>query len=98
MPRLTAASLAQHEAATIDGGVLPGAEEDEEELALRALLQQEASRARASTMLALQREYQQLLALSPKQAENWQQRRELSAARRVQGAWRRAHARRHTEP
>ena len=32
--------------------------------------------------------------LSPKQAENWQQRRELSAARGLQGAWRRTLARR----
>ena len=90
---LTAASLAALDAAAAASSAEAASAEDED-FALRALLEQEASRARASTMLALQREFQQLSALSPKQAENWQQRRELSAVRGLQGAWRRTLARR----
>jgi hypothetical protein len=40
-------------------------------------------------MLALHREYLQLMALSPAEAMGWQQRREAEAAARVQAAWRR---------
>ena len=60
---LTAEALAAHNAGTYIA--------DDGEAALRVLLDQEASMARREHMIALQREYLQLQALSPAEASGW---------------------------
>ena len=50
--------------------------------------------ARREHVLALQREYVQLQALSAAEASGWQERREWAAIQRVQAAWRRRSSRR----
>ena len=66
----------------------------DEPASLRALADQEASHARATHMQQLLREYYQLQALSPAEAAGWHERREASAARQIQMAWRRRSSRR----
>ena len=50
--------------------------------------------ARREHMIALQREFLQLQALSPAEASGWQQRREWAAASKIQMSWRQRGARR----
>lgn len=66
----------------------------DEKASLQALVEQEASIARRAHVQQLLREYYQLQALSPDEAAGWQQRREASAARQIQMAWRRRFSRR----